>query len=150
MEQYTIRLEAADAAAVEQEAAAKKISVADVIRAAVREHVAVEEVPRVLPLIELVLNKHLGSLRGLVVKSFVAASIAAWETRWLVEHVGEYDPEEIWALAHGRALVDLRSKGTSEWDDGHEQYDATDAAVYAELAAAAPAPEKSAEGAAKK
>ncbi len=127
MEAFTIRLQEADAAAVQQEANAKKITAADVIRSAVREHIAVEEVPRVLPLIEIVLEKHLDSIRAMIFKTFVMAGIGAWEGMALVGDLTDISPHTCFEESRDRALVDWRSKGVSEWCRTDEQYDPPDA-----------------------
>ncbi len=126
MEPIHLRLEPADAEALKQEAVATGRSVLDIVRDAVREHAAREGVPRVLPLIEVALEKQFAAVRALQAKTLIQAGIATWLAQAVVVGtVLDVDPDEMYRQAKARALVDAQQRGTDRWGD-EEIYDPAD------------------------
>jgi hypothetical protein len=112
-ESLHVRLPPADLAAVQQEAIAKKVPVSEIVRQAVREHLARQTLARAVPLLDQALGKHVDRLAALIAKAFVAADIAAWQTRALAAKLlDDIDPADLMAQARERALIDLRRPGT--------------------------------------
>ena len=109
----TTRFPAPTVAALQQEAAARRVAVSELVRQAVEEHVARQTIARAIPLLDATFGKHVDRLAALIAKTFTAADMASWQARALVAAlVPDQDPAEVMREARLRALVDLRQAGT--------------------------------------
>ena len=119
MEPIQVRLPPADRDALRVEAAAKGITIAEVAREAIREHLSRQTLARALPLLDQALGKHVDRLASLIAKTFIAADMANWQARALVAAlVRDQEPRLVMREARERALVDLRRGGTEIGADG--------------------------------
>ena len=119
MEPIQVRLPPADRDALRVEAAAKGITIAEVAREAIREHLSRQTLARALPLLDQALGKHVDRLAILIAKTFIAADMANWQARALVAAlVRDQEPRLVMREARERALVDLRRGGTEIGADG--------------------------------
>ena len=125
------RVSAEDAAMLRAEAEARKVSVAEVVRQAVTEHLARREVDRAVPVIEATFAKHVDRLAGLIAKTYVAAAASAWQVRFLIEGEEDVDAEEVMRQAVVRAGVDWRAHGWAVGAAGTEAYHAAEDATKA-------------------
>ena len=107
---------------LEAAAEARGVSVAEVIRQAVQEHLARREGDRMIPLLDETLSKHVDRLAALLAKVYVAAASASWQANYLVGRDPKADPVDIMRAAVTRALVDLRRKGSAVGEATEEEY----------------------------
>ena len=113
MEHLKVRFPGNDLAALQIEARAHHVPVAQVVRQAVAEHLARQTAARAAPLIDACLAKHVDRLAGLIAKTFVAADMANWQSRALIAAlVADQEPDTVMREARLRALADLRRGGT--------------------------------------
>lgn len=109
----TTRFPAPTLAALQQEAAGRRVALSELVRQAVEEHVARQSIARAIPLLDATLGKHVDRLAAIAAKAFVAADMASWQSRALVAAlVRDQDPAAVMREARLRALVDLRQVGT--------------------------------------
>ncbi len=119
MEPIQVRLSSADRDALRVEAAAKGITIAEVAREAIREHLSRQTLARALPLLDQALGKHVDRLASFIAKTFIAADMANWQARALVAAlVRDQEPTLVMREARERALVDLRRGGTEIGAEG--------------------------------
>lgn len=119
MSDLKVRFSPGDMAALEAEARAKKLALAEVVRQAVAEHLSRNTAARAVPVIDACLGKHVDRLAALIAKTFVAADMANWQARALIAAlVPDQDPERVMHEARVRAHVDLRRGGM---DIGHDE-----------------------------
>ena len=114
MEPLQIRLSAPDREALRAEAAANRTTIAQVVRLAIREHLARHTLAGAVPLLDQTLGKHVDRLAGLLAKAFIAADMANWQARALVAAlVQDQEPGAVMREARARAFIDLRRSGTN-------------------------------------
>ncbi len=125
-----MRLGPDDVAELEATAKARGVSVSEVVRVAVQEHLARRQGDRVLPLLDQGFARHTDRLAALISKVYVAASAASWPATYIIgrdQKVGMDEAREIWRSAQVRALVDLRRKGCGLGEAEEEEYRAAEA-----------------------
>lgn len=109
----TVRYDDPTFAALQLEAQSRHLSLAEVVRGAVGEHLARQTLARALPLLDAAFGKHVDRLAGLLAKAFVAAGMASWQARALIAAlVPDQDAAAVMRQARLRALADLRRPGT--------------------------------------
>ena len=122
LEPLQVRLSLADREALRIEAAAKGVTIAEITRQAIREHLSRQTLARAIPLLDQALGKHVDRLAGLLAKTFVAADMANWQARALVAAlVPDQEPDAVMREARARALTDLRQNG-SEIGTDNDRY----------------------------
>lgn len=130
---YTVGVGPADAEALEGEARRRRVSVSEVIRIAIQEHLARDAEHRVIPLLEEAMAPHVDRLAALIAKTYFAAAVAAWQSNYLIAITDkEADPVDIMREANIRARVDMSRKGSEIGGATEEEYQtAVDAAQEA-------------------
>lgn len=122
MEAIKVLIADEDAITLRAIAEARGVSIAEVVRQAVTEHLARREGDRAVPIIDATFAKHVDRLAALLSKTYVAAAVAAWEVRFLIEGEPEVDAEEVMRQAVVRAGVDWRGHGVAIGAAGEEVY----------------------------
>ncbi len=113
MDGLHVRFSEADLSALQQEAGATSRTVSEVVRQAVRAHLARQAAVRAVPFIDAAVGRHVDRLAALVAKTFVAADMANWQAQALCKALlRDIQPERILVEARQRALIDLRGAGT--------------------------------------
>lgn len=127
LEEVKTRLGPGDAALVRAIAEARGVSVAEIVRQAIQEHLARREGVRVQPLLDAVFAEHADRLAELLAKTHIAAATAAWEVQWLVAQAHPTDsPRKIMRQCVARAGVDLRRPGAAVGEAARPVYEAAD------------------------
>jgi Arc/MetJ-type ribon-helix-helix transcriptional regulator len=120
---YTVGVGPADAEAIEAEARRRRVSVSEVIRIAIQEHLARDAEHRVIPLLEEAMAPHVDRLAALIAKAYFAAAVAAWQANYLIAVTdNKADPVDIMREANIRARVDMNRKGSEIGGATEEEY----------------------------
>lgn len=109
----SIRLTESDLADVRQEAVRASVTISEVVRDALRAHLASKKAERAVPIIDAAIGKHIDRLAAMLTKVFYAADMANWQASALCNAIiKDLKPEEIMSEARQRAAVDWRRAGT--------------------------------------
>ena len=126
---YSVQLGPADADALQAEARSRGVSVAEVLRQALQEHLSRRAEHHVLPVLSEAMAPHVDRLAALMDKAIVAAGTAAWEVNHLIGKDTTRPPShavEMMRASVARAVMDLRRKGVALGEATEEEYEAAE------------------------
>ena len=116
----------ADVDELHAEARSRGVSVAEVLRQALQEHLARRAEHRVLPLLSEALAPHIDRLAALITKAIVTAGVAAWEVNYLIGLEPKSNATVMMRASLARAVLDLRRKGVAVGEASEEEYTAAE------------------------